>query len=139
MVGVFSNAKIKNLLAFVEGGKVPESALDRMLELEDGKKKLEDELRELNEQTRTHSTSQINGIKGVVRNFFQNFEENLHNASPFRRKELIRQIVDKILVDPDKNEINCYVNQIPKGTLPPTQKYWVLHVAPTGIEPVFQP
>ncbi len=136
--------KIENLLNLAEHGSHLESVAERI-------SKLEKELRELTSQKPTSRCERQGKIPSskelidAVGNFLDSFEENFRRASLPERKELVRRMIEKILVDRDDKSVTVYVRQIP--LVEPIEEirkfrggnYLVEPVALTGIEPVFPP
>jgi hypothetical protein len=68
-----------------------------------------------------------------VRDFLESFEVKLESVPVIEKKEVIQMIVDKIVVDREAGEVNCYIKALPgiaeieqlKGS-----NNWVSGVAP---------
>ena len=135
--------KIGNLITLVEKGMQLDSVTDRIKALEEEKQKLKDDLSQLD----ANQLSSISpaAVAREVLAFFARFEENFDKVPILEKKDLIRRIVEKILVDPVNRKVECYLRQMPN--IPVVEEFnssagkpfWVPPVAPTGIEPVFQP
>lgn len=131
--------KVANLISLAENGTVLDSITDRIRQLEETKRKLEVE-RDKIQQTVNPPQEIVKNITGAVRSFLENFEEKLKSVSTFEKKELIRMVVDKIVVDKEADQIQCYLRGLP--AIDEIEKYkgdnsLLSGVAPTGIEPVF--
>ncbi len=136
--------KIGNLLALAEKGGHLDSIAERIRALEQELKELRSQGQPTQEAQRGTRLTAAETTE-AVNTFLDNFEANLEQAPLPERKELIRRVIEKILVDSATTCTTVYVRQVP--LLDEIQgleknnggKYWVPSVALTGIEPVFPP
>ena len=136
-----AESKIANLITLAESGKGLTSIGGRIEELEVSKRILVDE-RERILQPIAERKGDVGNLSRAVRAFLENFEEKMASVPMIEKKELIRMVVEKIIVDREAGQINCYIKPIP--TINEFERFegdksWVQPVAPTGIEPVFEP
>ena len=112
-----SEAKITNLLHLVEqgGGMSLDSVANRLRELDK-------ELTNLKAQRSqliggVHSRPQEidgNSVRRAVVSFLEQFEKRFEQAPLPERKELLRMVVEKILVDREARKVSCYIRQLPR-------------------------
>ncbi len=104
--------KIQNLLTLAETGMHLECVAERL-------KALEDELRDLeSKQPDSHKCAERRlpsnaEIKEAVRAFLDDFESDFGKAALPERKELVRKVIDKILVDREEGSVTVYVRRLP--------------------------
>jgi hypothetical protein len=80
-------------------------------ELEDIQEKLEEERRRL-ERTKP-PTLDPDRITRATTQFFSNFERSFDQLSVPERKEMLRRIVERILVDRKEKKVRCYLRRLP--------------------------
>ena len=64
----------------------------------------------------------------AVSDFLENFEARLASVAMPDKKELIRRVVEKILVDKDQNKVTCYIKRLPS-----IDELGGLHIAGRGL------
>ena len=52
-------------------------------------------------------------ITRTVRSFLESFEQKLESVSMFEKKELIRMVVEKIVVDREADQMQYYLRALP--------------------------
>ncbi|MBI1804834.1 MAG: recombinase family protein [Ignavibacteriae bacterium] len=107
-----TEGKIQNLLALVEKGTVTASILTRLEKLEGELKKLREEKATLASKSITKSDGEV--IRCAVASFYKGFDASFSQGSLLDQKELIRKVVDKIIVDPHLRKVQCYIRRLPK-------------------------
>ena len=134
--------KIRNLLCLAEKGLGTESIGGRIEELERTKVGFERERADLLINKSANATQDKAEVKRLVRAFLETFEDRFKAADIYQKKELIRMLVEQIVVDKEQGVVRCYIKQVPPiGGTEGLSKHQihVQSVAPTGIEPVFEP
>lgn len=104
--------KIRNLVDLAEKGTNLESVATRINELECQQK----DLKSKQTSERPVRSAQIDrkAVAKAVCQFFEEFERNFDEAPQVEKKELVRKIVEKIIVDPESRKVTVYFRQIPK-------------------------
>jgi hypothetical protein len=103
--------KLSNLVSLVEAGSALRSISARIKELEDIQEKLEGEKRRL---VRTRPpTLDPDRITKAITQFFDNFERSFDQLSIPERKEMLRRMVERILVDREERKVRCYLRRLP--------------------------
>src|SRR5260221_14089358 len=105
---------MENLLAAVEGGVDLQTVLQRLNALESEKAKLEDE-----RETLDRISSRQFDIKHASQeaaNFLLRFERRFDNAPIQEKKELLRQVVIGVRVNPETRTALCAITKIPMAT-----------------------
>ena len=103
--------KISNLVLIAEDGATIRSVGARLRELEEIQEKLEQERRRL-EKSKPPTLDPGLIAKAVMR-FLSNFERTFDQLSVAERKELLRKIVETILVDKAERKVRCYLKRLP--------------------------
>jgi site-specific DNA recombinase len=103
--------KLTNLLGMVERGVQLDTIWIRLKELEDAKSKLQYERRK-NDRMRP-TTVNVKDVSKMAAEFLQNFERHFGKAPIQERKQMIRQIVLGVRVDPEKRIATCAITRIP--------------------------
>jgi hypothetical protein len=80
-------------------------------ELEDIQEKLEEERRRL-ERTKP-PTLDPDRITRATTQFFSDFERSFDQLSIPERKEMLRRMVERILVDREEKKVRCYLRRLP--------------------------
>ncbi len=80
---------------------------------------LESEVKQLKAERQELAREGISKVEGdVVRNlvstFLQEFAARFEQADIIERKELLRKVIEKIEVNPDKKSVRCYVRRVPR-------------------------
>jgi hypothetical protein len=57
---------------------------------------------------------EVGVIRRAVSAFLGDFETRFDQAPKLDQKELIRQVVENIEVNPDKKMVRCYIRRVPK-------------------------
>ena len=52
-------------------------------------------------------------VKRLVRAFLETFEGRFKAADIYQKKELIRMVVEQIVVDKEQGVVRCYIKQVP--------------------------
>ena len=107
-----TQSKLQNLVAMVEKGMHSESISTRIDELEHQLRHLRKEKGLVPDYHPLHIESKK--ITQAVTSFLNSFEKRLETVPFVEKKELIRMVVEKILVDKDQNKVICYIRQIPR-------------------------
>lgn len=141
-----TESSINNLLIVAEKGLYTESIINRMKELEKQNQDLRIKYEAIKGQNKQ------NGLRGLdkqtvvqmVCKFIDNFTENFANVSTIERKEMIRQVVDTIIIDKKEGKAHCFFKHLPGVEFEGSKKVenetlGVQTVALTGIEPVLPP
>jgi DNA invertase Pin-like site-specific DNA recombinase len=137
-----NESKIENLMRLAEEGGSVKTVAARLRELEEIQEKLKEEQLRLQKHY-PHKEREMDIVREVS-SFLENFETNILTARIEEKKELLRKVVEKIVVDRERRKVSCYVRVLPK--LPTVRDFSRTStsllgqkVALTGIEPVFQP
>ena len=103
--------KISNLVSLVESGSELKSISARIKELEDIQEKLEEERRRLGRIR--PPTLDPDRITGAITQFYANFERSFDQLTIPERKEMLRRMVEGILVDREERRVHCYLRRLP--------------------------
>ena len=103
--------KISNLVSLVESGSELKSISARIKELEDIQEKLEEERRRLGRIR--PPTLDPDRITGAITQFYANFERSFDQLTIPERKEMLRRMVEGILVDREERKVHCYLRRLP--------------------------
>jgi YesN/AraC family two-component response regulator len=136
---------INNLLSLAEKGVNLESVIKRIKDLETQQDELKNQLETIKQKNGSFTLTPIDRkrVVQIVCSFLENFEKNFDRVSAPEKKELIRQVVEKILVDRKERKARCFIRRFPG--LENDQVFGTKaglvgeRVALTGIEPVFPP
>ncbi len=105
-------AKLKNMLAFVEAGGSLDTALPRIKEIEKERDWLTQELakaRRAMEDRRAVKDAAVEAAR-----FILDFPRELKRAPLLEKKLLLRKVVEGILVDRDRDEVVLTMSRLPK-------------------------
>ena len=102
--------KLERILIAIENGAPAHLFNDRIVTLENEKKRIDWEAEEINRQERR--SVEISEVAGMVREFAKNFDDLLESASLAERKDLLRRCVSRIVVEHEPRVIRCYVRKI---------------------------
>jgi site-specific DNA recombinase len=103
-----------NLIQAIEGGISLGSIRPRLDELRAEKSRLEDEARGNNTERITED--QVLDAASAVKAFVADFEKQFGDGPLPLRKQIIRQCVKTIEIDPENSVARCYVHRIPPLT-----------------------
>ena len=106
-----NSGKTTNLLSIAEEGTNLKSVAARLRELEEIQEKLEQERRRLEKYKPLKLDPKLTA--GAVKRFLDNFERTFDELSVAERKELLRRIVETILVDKEERKVRCYLKRLP--------------------------
>ncbi|MBI3787751.1 MAG: recombinase family protein [Ignavibacteriales bacterium] len=106
-----NEARMQNLIRLVENGAELDTVLARIKQLEQEKSWLERERGKL--ETNAMASVDIKNVSASIAQFLLNFEKHFHNAPLQERKEMIRQIVLGVSVNPQKRIAKCTITKIP--------------------------
>lgn len=142
----------KRLIESLEAGVPSTTVMERLAVLEAQRKELDMEVstlsREIDQHTLTKDGKRLQSdeLTRMIREFFLGFEERFARAPIEEKKELMRMIIEKIEIDPEEHRVTNQYKRIPTGFFEREgiskvegEKYRLLSVALTGIEPVFRP
>lgn len=105
-------SKIKTLISVAENGASFNSVTEKMPELEDLKRNLENEKGKLAQKSMT-KVPDFELVAEKVLSFLRSFEERLQSVPMIEKKCMIRMVVEKIIVNRKTGEIDCYVKHLP--------------------------
>lgn len=104
--------KISNLLEIIEKGVSVDTALPRIKELEFQQEKLRAELDQV--KLKQVSNGEIKNTAKQIDDYFQHFSENFKGAPLLQQKISIKKIVQQIVVDRKKSNVQIKMFRIPK-------------------------
>lgn len=104
------NDKISRLVDLCQDGKAPDSVLQRLRDLEAHKIELQSRLDSL---ARTKPENDLGVTIAQVMDFARDIENNLVDAPILERKELIKRIIHRIVIDKDKSVARFEIRDIP--------------------------
>ena len=107
-----SQLKIKNLVALAEKGINLDSIAERINELEEQLKTLRSERSKIAGDDPLKTVDRKIIIQAVT-NFLENFEQKFESVPILEKKELLRKVVEKIVVNPDERKVSCYIKRLP--------------------------
>lgn len=103
--------ELERILIAIENGAPAHLFNDRIVTLENEKKRIQWEVEETNRQERR--SVEISEVAGMVREFAANFEDLFESAPLAERKDLIRRCVSRIVVEHEPKVVRCFVRRIP--------------------------
>ncbi len=136
------NNQILALVALAEKGVKLDEVADRMKQLEQERLLAEQRVKEA--ATAKPPKEEIAKALDEARAYFREFMRNWREGTNSERKSLIRQVVDRIVIDRERRVAKCYIQAMPKSVgrtldnLLENSRTQILTVPPTGFEPVLQ-
>ncbi|MBM4167643.1 MAG: hypothetical protein FJ215_00565 [Ignavibacteria bacterium] len=106
-----NEGKIANLLSIAEEGAGLRSVSVRIRELEEIQEKLEQERRRL--LALEPPKLDPKRVAKAVRVFIEDFERTFDELSVMERKEVLKRIVEAILVNREERKVRCYIKPLP--------------------------
>ena len=139
--------RIASLVTIAESGIRLEEITTRLRALEEEKMRLEENRKNL--EAVKSGQKEIHRWAEVVADFFTNFESRFLAAPPAEQKVLLRELVERIIIDRERNVALVYIWLLPKGEVRGVDDLLaqkkkggqipdlLLAVPPTGFEPVY--
>ncbi len=106
-----NTVKIENLLALAESGSVLKTVASRIRELEEIQDKLQEEKRRLS--WAIPPKLDPDKVAEEVRIFLEEFEKGYEELTVEERKELLRRMVEVVLIDRVERKARCYIRRLP--------------------------
>lgn len=103
--------QIQNLLHLVEKGAELDTVFGRIQELEKAKKRLEAEKQKL--ERLAGEKIETNKAAKLAADFLLNFDKQFEQSPMQEKKEMIRQVVLGVRIDPERRIATCAVTKIP--------------------------
>ncbi len=134
--------QISSLISLAEKGINLDEIAGRIKELESQKARFELQLSQF--QYSIPDQQQITEVAGNASQFLDDFDNYFSVAPISERKSMIRQVVDRIVIDRERRVAKCFLLKIPRGAgkivedLLQGEKTHMLSVSPTRFELVLE-
>ncbi len=134
--------QVSSLIALAEKGIELDQIAKRIKQLEAQKASLDQQLTQ-----RTSSTpkqKEVEAVANKATEFLKRFERHFNKAPISERKSMVRQVVDRIVIDRQRRVARCFLLRIPKGAgqivekLLEKERTHIANVPPTRFELVLQ-
>ena len=107
--------KENNVRRAMEKGVDPDFVLQSLQELQKGRSDLEEKRADLQNADRIVrlSDDDVANVCCAVGDYLQDLEETLEVGGAERKRDILRSIVDRVMLDRDQNEATVYIRRIP--------------------------